>query len=108
MTSERRRSTRIEILGRLHGRVVSLDVPVRVREISLGGMAIETAVSFAEGAVHDFRLRLGDGTRPRNGMSRCILMSSGTLSRLSRNSRPNASPSASAQAIPIARRKSRV
>jgi hypothetical protein len=61
MPSERRRSTRIEILGRLHGRVVSLDVPVRVREISLGGMAIETAVSFPEGAVHDFRLTLGDG-----------------------------------------------
>jgi PilZ domain len=61
MSSERRRSTRIEILGRLHGRVVSLDMPVRVREISLGGMAIETAVSFPEGAVHDFRLTLGDG-----------------------------------------------
>ncbi len=63
MSAERRRSARVEILGRLHGRAVSLDVPVSVREISLGGMAIETAVSFTEGAVHDFRLTLGDGAQ---------------------------------------------
>lgn len=63
MSTERRRSARIEILGHLHGRVVSLDVPVRVREISLGGMAIETAVLFTEGTLHDFRLTLGDGAQ---------------------------------------------
>jgi hypothetical protein len=60
MTTERRRSPRIELLGRLHGHSVSLDVPVTVLEISLGGMAIQTALAFPVGAVHEFRLTLGD------------------------------------------------
>jgi hypothetical protein len=60
MSQERRRSPRIELLGRLHGHSVSLDLPVRVIEISLGGMAVETAVPFPVGAVHLFRLTLGD------------------------------------------------
>lgn len=63
MTIERRRSPRIEILGRLHGHAVSLDVPVVVREISLGGMALETTFPFPPGAVHEFRLTLGDGAQ---------------------------------------------
>jgi len=63
MSSDRRRSPRIEILGRLHGHAVSLDVPVVVREISLGGMALETRFSFPVGAVHEFRLTLGDGSQ---------------------------------------------
>lgn len=60
MSDDRRRSPRIELLGRLHGHSVSLDLPVRVVQISLGGMAIETAVPFPVGAVHLFRLTLGD------------------------------------------------
>lgn len=60
MTDDRRRSTRIELLGRLHGHSVSLNLPVQVVEISLGGMAIETNVPFPVGAVHAFRLTLGD------------------------------------------------
>jgi hypothetical protein len=60
MSDDRRRSPRIELLGRLHGHSVSLDLPVRVVQISLGGMAIETAVSFPVGAMHLFRLTLGD------------------------------------------------
>ncbi|HYN10686.1 MAG TPA: PilZ domain-containing protein [Vicinamibacterales bacterium] len=63
MSSDRRRSPRIEILGRLHGHAVSLDVPVVVREISLGGMALETSFPFPIGAVHEFRLTLGDGAQ---------------------------------------------
>ncbi len=62
MSSDRRTSPRIEILGRVHGQAVSLDVPLKVREISLGGMAIETPVPFPLGAVHEFRLTLGDGS----------------------------------------------
>jgi hypothetical protein len=62
MSSERRTSPRIEILGRVHGQAVSLGVPVTVREISLGGMAIETPVPFPMGALHEFRLTLGDGS----------------------------------------------
>ncbi len=57
---DRRRSPRIELLSRLHGRSVSLDLPVRVVQLSLGGMAIETTVPFPVGAVHQFRLTLGD------------------------------------------------
>ena len=63
MTADRRRSPRIEILGRLHGHAVSLDVPVVVKEISLGGMALETSFPFPIGAVHEFRLTLGDGAQ---------------------------------------------
>jgi PilZ domain-containing protein len=63
MTSDRRRSPRIEILGRLHGHAVTLDVPVTVREISLGGMALETSFAFPVGALHEFRLTLGDGSK---------------------------------------------
>jgi len=60
MSRERRRSARVAILGRLHGLAISLDVPVRVTDLSLGGMAIETPVSFPVGAVQEFQLTLGD------------------------------------------------
>ncbi len=60
MARERRRSSRVEILGRLHGRVVSLDLPVTVREISLVGMSIQTTIAFPVGAFQEFRLTLGD------------------------------------------------
>ena len=62
MSSDRRTSPRIEILGRVHGQAISLDVQLVVREISLGGMSIETPVPFPLGAVHEFRLTLGDGS----------------------------------------------
>jgi len=61
MSTDRRRSPRIEILGRLHGHSVTLDAPVVVRDFSLGGMAMETPFPFPVGATHDFRLTLGDG-----------------------------------------------
>jgi hypothetical protein len=62
MSTDRRRSPRIEILGRLHGHTVAFDVPVSVREISLGGMTVETSIELGEGAVHEFLLTLGDGS----------------------------------------------
>jgi hypothetical protein len=62
MSSDRRRSPRVEILGRLHGHVVALNVPVKVLEMSLGGLAIETEMQFPEGAIHEFALTLGDGS----------------------------------------------
>lgn len=61
MSIDRRRAARVEILGKVHGHAVSLDAPVTVREISIGGMAIETSFSFPVGGVHEFRLTLGDG-----------------------------------------------
>ena len=49
-------------MGRLHGHTVAFDVPVLVREISLGGMAVETDIPLGDGAVHEFLLTLGDGS----------------------------------------------
>ena len=60
MNAERRRSPRIELMGRVHGHSVSSDLSVSVLEISLGGMAIRTSVRFETGTVHAFRLTLGD------------------------------------------------
>jgi len=60
--AERRTSPRVEVLGKMRGQVVSMDVPVAVREISLGGMSIETQQGFQVGSVQDFYLTLGDGS----------------------------------------------
>lgn len=62
MSSERRRSPRVQILGKLHGYLVALDVPVTVVEISLGGLGLETPIDFPVGVVHEFSLTLGDGS----------------------------------------------
>jgi PilZ domain len=86
MSIDRRRSARVEILGRVHGHSVSHDAAVTVRELSLGGMAIETAFSFPVGAVHQFKLTLGDGAH--------VL-----LSGQARHSRPVTSPNASARFV---------
>ena len=56
--TERRRSARVEVLGKVQGQVVA---PVTVREMSLGGMSVETAAAFEVGSVKDFLLTLGDG-----------------------------------------------
>jgi hypothetical protein len=60
MHVERRRAPRVEVLGRLHGHVVSIDAPVTVREVSLGGLSFSSALNLPIGAVHEFRLTLGD------------------------------------------------
>ena len=57
--AERRRSPRIEIQGRLDTEIVSW---VTVREISLGGLSFSSPSPFPIGAIHQFRLTLGDGT----------------------------------------------
>ena len=57
---ERRRAPRIQVLGRLHGHVVSLDTTVTVREVSLVGLSFSAAIPFPLGAIHEFRLTLGD------------------------------------------------
>ncbi len=62
MAGDRRRSARVAILGRLHGNVVSLDVPVAVNDLSLAGMAIQTPIPFTEGSVQEFELALGDNS----------------------------------------------
>jgi hypothetical protein len=62
MGVERRRAPRIEVLGRLHGHVVSLNAAVTVREISLVGLSFSAPMPFPLNAEHDFRLTLGDGS----------------------------------------------
>jgi len=61
VSQERRRSPRIEMLGRVQGHSVSLDQPITVLEMSLGGMSIETGFPLEVGSLHAFRLTLGDG-----------------------------------------------
>ena len=63
LSTERRRAPRAQILGQLHGRMVTLDAEVRIREISLGGMSLESDIPFPVGAIHQFNLFLGDGAR---------------------------------------------
>jgi hypothetical protein len=62
MSIERRRSPRVEILDRIHGHVTALDVDLNVRDMSLGGMSLQTPFAFPEGAIHEFKLTLGDGS----------------------------------------------
>jgi hypothetical protein len=71
---DRRRSPRFELLGRLHGQVVSLATTVHVREIGLGGLSFESAIAFPVGAIHEFRLQLGDGSHVvlRGRVARCL------------------------------------
>jgi hypothetical protein len=58
---ERRRSSRIRIFGDLHGRIVTTDALVVLRDISRGGFAIESAQAFAEGAEHTIELTAPTG-----------------------------------------------
>lgn len=60
MTTDRRHTPRIQILGKLDGRAIALDVAVSVTEMSLGGMGIQTAIPFTVGEVHAFQVTLGD------------------------------------------------
>jgi PilZ domain len=62
MSRDRRRSTRIDILGRLRGEVLEGTArQVTVRELSLGGLSLESPDRFEIGSIHGFRLTLGDG-----------------------------------------------
>jgi hypothetical protein len=71
---DRRRTPRFELLGRVHGQVVSVATAVRVREISIGGLSFESSIAFPIGAVHEFRLELGDGSNVvlRGRVVRCL------------------------------------
>jgi hypothetical protein len=61
MSHERRRSPRIELVKRLEGQSVSTGISVSVRDISLGGLSLESAAPFSTNDLHDFQLTLGDG-----------------------------------------------
>ena len=61
MNNERRRAPRVDLVGQLRGELAAIEVPIVVREISLGGMSIETAQAFDVDSRHSFVLTLGDG-----------------------------------------------
>jgi hypothetical protein len=63
MQIDRRRSPRIELVGQLTGESQqAAGRELVVREISLGGMAIESPDAFEVGSTHVFRLTMGDGS----------------------------------------------
>jgi hypothetical protein len=58
---ERRTTPRLEVLGQLHGHLVSLSVPLVVRDLSAGGFSVESVVPFPPGARHQFRFNTAAG-----------------------------------------------
>jgi len=59
-SEERRTHPRLEVLGRIHGGVVALDVPLTLLNMSAGGLSVQTPFRFPIGATHDFRFKWGD------------------------------------------------
>jgi hypothetical protein len=60
--SDRRSTPRLEVLGRLHGQLVSLDVPISIGNVGLGGFSAESAMPFPLGARHQFRFTTHQGS----------------------------------------------
>jgi hypothetical protein len=83
MTGERRRAPRVDLVGQLRGELVSVDLPIVVREISLGGMSIETSEAFEIESRHSFVLTLGDGA----GVSLCWAVSPTAAESIARRAR---------------------
>lgn len=59
MSDDKRESERTEVAGGLRGEVMVLQ-PLAVREISRGGMQVETAFPLQLDSLHDFRLTLAE------------------------------------------------
>ncbi len=55
----KRDNERIELLGSLHGEVMVFQ-PTAIKQISRGGMQVETTFALQLDSLHDFRLSLGD------------------------------------------------
>ena len=61
MPIDRRSTPRLEVLGRLHGHLVSLDVPITIGNLGLGGFSAESVMPFPLGARHQFRFTTDTG-----------------------------------------------
>ena len=59
MTSDKRDSDRVQVLGDLHGEVMVFQ-HVTIKEISAGGVQVESAFPLQLDSLHEFRLTLGD------------------------------------------------
>jgi hypothetical protein len=58
---ERRRAPRLEVLGRIQGRLVSLPLPVELGDMGPGGFSVESALPFPQGARRLFLLTTAGG-----------------------------------------------
>lgn len=58
-SEDKRDAERIQILGELHGEVMVFQ-PMAIKEISRGGVQVETGYPLQLDSLHDFRLTLGD------------------------------------------------
>ena len=56
---DKRDKERIQILGELHGEVMIFQ-PMAIKEISRGGVQVETGFPLQLNSLHEFRLTLGD------------------------------------------------
>ena len=59
MTVDKRDSERLDLLGGLTGEVMVYQ-PTAIRQMSRGGMLVETTFPLQLDSLHDFRLALGD------------------------------------------------
>ena len=59
---ERRRTPRIRVIGLMTGCDVSANLPILVRDVSLGGFLIESAHAIPAGVLRTFAFTLADGT----------------------------------------------
>ena len=59
--AERRNFPRVKVMSMLHGYWVELDMPVTIREVSLGGFSVESAIPFPVGFDHTFLFSAADG-----------------------------------------------
>lgn len=50
----RRRFPRLEVLGLVEGRLLPIDVPLKLRDLSQGGFSAESSVPFPPGTHHHF------------------------------------------------------
>ena len=57
---DRRRNPRIDLLADVEGHLITLDERVQVKQLSLGGMTVETTAPLSPKIDHDFRISLGD------------------------------------------------
>ncbi|MBP1604671.1 MAG: PilZ domain [Acidobacteria bacterium] len=56
---DRRRTPRVDLLAEVEGHLITLDERVQVRQLSLGGMTVETTAPLSPRVDHDFRISLG-------------------------------------------------
>jgi len=59
LSSDKRETDRVPVLGDLHGEVMIFQ-HITIKEISAGGAQIETTFPLQLDSLHDFRLTLGD------------------------------------------------